>query len=227
MDLVAPTTVNGTVTSQPPRRKTNAELRAREYLTDAEVTKSIEAAGDNRYGHRDATMVLLAYRHGFRVSELVGLRWEAIDFNAGRLHVNRAKNGSPSVHPLSGRELEPCAVYAESRNRNPPTCSPARGPRRSRLLASASGGPALRAGSTSGPCPMSADACGFALEAGHRYPSRCKRTLGHKNIHHPVGYTELAPRRGFGTSGRTDAAEVGPLLGGLYKGRFSRVLGPR
>ena len=105
MDLVAPATINGTVVNQPPRRKTNAELRAREYLTDQEVNRLIEAAGDNRYGHRDATMVLLAYRHGFRVSELVGLRWDAVDFNAGRLHVNRAKNGSPSTHPLSGREL--------------------------------------------------------------------------------------------------------------------------
>ena len=64
----------------------------------------IEAAGDNRNGHRDATMVLVAYRHGLRVSELVTLRWDAVDFSHGRLHVSRAKSGSPSVHPLSGRE---------------------------------------------------------------------------------------------------------------------------
>ena len=123
MDLVAPATINGTVVNQPPRRKTNAELRAREYLTDQEVNRLIEAAGDNRYGHRDATMVLLAYRHGFRVSELVGLRWDAVDFNAGRLHVNRAKNGSPSTHPLSGGKYAPCAVYAASRSRSRRSCS--------------------------------------------------------------------------------------------------------
>jgi len=107
LTLVAPTTVIGTVGDRrrPPHRKRNAEVRAREYLTDAEVNRLIVAAGKNRYGHRDATMVLVAYRHGLRAAELVTLRWDAIDFGHGRLHVNRAKNGSPSVHPLSGREL--------------------------------------------------------------------------------------------------------------------------
>src|SRR5262245_24032499 len=92
--LVAPTAVNGTVARQPPRRQRNAEVRAREYLTDAEVNRLIAATSKNRHGHRDATMVLIAYRHGLRASELVGLRWDSIDFAHGRLHVNRAKNGS-------------------------------------------------------------------------------------------------------------------------------------
>ena len=102
---VAPGTVNGTVAHRPPRRRPNAEVRAREYLTDAEVNRLIVAAGANRYGHRNATMILIAYRHGLRASELVGIRWDSVDFAHGRLHVNRAKSGSPSVHPLSGREL--------------------------------------------------------------------------------------------------------------------------
>jgi type 1 fimbriae regulatory protein FimB/type 1 fimbriae regulatory protein FimE len=90
--LVAPTTVNGTVANRrPPRRRSNAEVRAREYLTNTEVEQLIKAAGDNRHGHRDATMILLAYRHGLRVSELVGLRWDQIDFAHGRIHINRAK----------------------------------------------------------------------------------------------------------------------------------------
>src|SRR5262245_26739261 len=105
LSLVAPTTVNGTVARQPPPRRRNSEVRAREYLTDAEVDRLIAAAGKNRYGHRDATMVLVAYRHGLRAAELVALRWDSIDFGHGRLHVNRAKQGSTSVHPLSGREL--------------------------------------------------------------------------------------------------------------------------
>ena len=65
----------------------------------------IAAASRNRHGHRDATMVLVAYRHGLRAAELVTLRWDAIDFAHGRLHVRRLKGGSESVHPLSGREL--------------------------------------------------------------------------------------------------------------------------
>ena len=77
---VEPAAINGTVQpGQPPRRRPNADTRSREYLTDAEVQKLMKAAGNNRNGHRDATMVLLAYRHGLRPVELVTLRWEAID----------------------------------------------------------------------------------------------------------------------------------------------------
>ena len=105
--LVAPAPVNGTVSGRPrpPRRKRNAESRAREYLTDGEIARLISAAGENRHGHRDATMVLVAYRHGLRAGELVTLRWDAIDFAHGRLHVSRLKGSAESVHPLSGREL--------------------------------------------------------------------------------------------------------------------------
>ena len=90
--LVAPAAVIGTV-RRPPKRAHNAEVRAREYLTNAEVNRLIKAAGGNRNGHRDATMALLAYRHGLRPVELVTLRWDAIDFAHGQIHVSRAKNG--------------------------------------------------------------------------------------------------------------------------------------
>jgi len=59
----------------PPRRRPNAEVRTREHLTPAEVEQLVDAAGKlGRHGHRDATMILLAFRHGLRVSELVALR---------------------------------------------------------------------------------------------------------------------------------------------------------
>ena len=104
--LVPPATVNGTVAAHPPpRRRRMPRVRAREYLTDAEVGRLITAAGVNRYGHRDATMILLAYRHGLRAAELVDAAVGRVDFGHGRLHVSRAKSGSPAVHPLSGREL--------------------------------------------------------------------------------------------------------------------------
>jgi integrase len=65
----------------------------------------MDAARSNRWGHRDATAILLAYRHGLRASELVALRWDDIDFTTGKLHVRRAKGGMTSVHPLGGKEL--------------------------------------------------------------------------------------------------------------------------
>jgi integrase len=95
--LVRPTTEKRTVT---PRRRPNAELRTREHLTEREVERLIEAARQNRYGHRDATMVLLAYRHGLRASEVVDLRWDQVDFNRAVLHVRRVKQGTPATHPL-------------------------------------------------------------------------------------------------------------------------------
>jgi len=57
-------------------REANAHYRTREHLTEREVERLIEAAKDNRRGHRDATMLLLAFRHGLRASELIDLRWE-------------------------------------------------------------------------------------------------------------------------------------------------------
>src|SRR5262249_51198547 len=76
-----------------------------EYLTEGEIEKLIKAGGETRWGHRDATAILFAYRHGLRASELVALRWDDIDFQPGKLHVRRAKGGTASVHPIGGREL--------------------------------------------------------------------------------------------------------------------------
>jgi type 1 fimbriae regulatory protein FimB/type 1 fimbriae regulatory protein FimE len=59
----------------------------------------------NLYGHRDATMILVGYRHGLRASELTDLRWEQVDFTNGSMHVRRVKQGSPSTHPIRGDEL--------------------------------------------------------------------------------------------------------------------------
>jgi integrase len=50
-------------------------------------------------------MVLMAYRYGLRAAEVVDLRWEQIDFKTASLHIRRVKNGAPSTHPLTGREL--------------------------------------------------------------------------------------------------------------------------
>jgi type 1 fimbriae regulatory protein FimB/type 1 fimbriae regulatory protein FimE len=76
------------------RRPTNSEMgRDREHLTELEVDRLIKAAKDNRWGQRDATMILIGFRHGLRVSELCGLQWSSIEFETGTLHVRRAKGG--------------------------------------------------------------------------------------------------------------------------------------
>src|SRR5450759_4111630 len=85
----------------PPRRQLNAARRSREYLTPDEVEKVLQAAGRlGRHGPRDRTLILLAYRHGLRVSELVALRWDQVDLKAGLLH------GAFGAQPL-----ERCLLY--------------------------------------------------------------------------------------------------------------------
>lgn len=92
--------------SIPPPRLTNAARRRREYLTPDEVEKVLQGAGKlGRHGARDRTLLLIAYRHGLRVSELVTLRWDQVDLKAGLLHVARVKNGLPSTHPIRGPEI--------------------------------------------------------------------------------------------------------------------------
>jgi type 1 fimbriae regulatory protein FimB/type 1 fimbriae regulatory protein FimE len=196
--LVAPTIVNGTVANRPPRRQRNADVRAREYLTDSEVNRLIAAAGKNHYGHRDATMVLVAYRHGLRVGELVTLRWDTIDFAHGRLHASRLKGSSESVHPLSGRELR--ALRRLKREQDP--ASPF-------IFTSERGAPFTPAGFRKmvARLGVAADlgflvhphmlrhACGFKLANGGVDTRSLQAYLGHRNIQHTVRYTELAPTR--------------------------------
>jgi type 1 fimbriae regulatory protein FimE len=94
IDAATPSTVNSLV------------VRTREYLTEREIERLMAAARkSSRYGHQDATMILIGYRHGLRASELCDLQWSQVELSAGRLHVRRVKNGSPSVHPLRGEEI--------------------------------------------------------------------------------------------------------------------------
>src|SRR5262245_46907851 len=102
MTDTSPTIVNRTL----PRRLPNSAYRVREYLTEKEVDRLIEAARKRgRNGARDAAAILLAYRHGLRAQELCSLKWSQIDLRDGRLHVNRVKGGQEAVHPLHGPEL--------------------------------------------------------------------------------------------------------------------------
>ena len=89
-----------------PVRPANAKLRTREYLTKAEVEKLMKEARQGRYGHRDATLILIAFRHGLRAVEICDLEWSQVEFGrSAALHVRRVKNGKPSVHPLRGDEI--------------------------------------------------------------------------------------------------------------------------
>jgi site-specific recombinase XerD len=195
LKLVTPTTINRTVR---PKRLPNADLRTREYLTASEVEHLITAAKGNRWGHRDATMVLVAYRHGLRASELVDLRWDQVDFRTATLHVRRVKQGTPSAHPILGDELRALrSLQREQESKSAFVFTSERGAPFTtagfaRMVERA--GNEAKLGFKVHP-HMLRHACGFALaNKGHDTRS-LQAYLGHRNIQHTVRYTELSPTR--------------------------------
>jgi integrase len=192
--VVAPTEVKRTV---PPKRSKNAELRTREHFTPDEVEALIEAAKGNRYGHRDATMVLLTYRHGLRAAEVCDLRWDQVDFNGAVLHVRRVKNGTPSTHPIQGDELRalrrlhrdsPTSPFVFVSERGSPFTTA--GLARMIERAAAAAGLELKAHPH-----MLRHACGYAPANKGHDTRAIQGWLGHRSITSTAVYTALAPNR--------------------------------
>jgi type 1 fimbriae regulatory protein FimB/type 1 fimbriae regulatory protein FimE len=195
LKLVTAATQKRTVT---PKRRRNGDLRTREYLTEAEVERLMKAATGNRHGHRDATMILVAYRHGLRASEVIDLRWDQVELRTASLHVRRLKQGTPSTHPIIGdelramrrlqREQEPKSPFVFTLERGAPFTSAGF----ARMLERA--GTEAKFGFKPHP-HMLRHACGYAL-ANRGHDTRALQAyLGHKNIQHTVRYTELSPTR--------------------------------
>ena len=86
-------------------RAKNADYRQREYLTEGEIDKLMAAAGNSRNPGRDRLLILMAFRHASRVSELVDLRWQQVHLDSATVDIRRAKNGTPGIHGLQGDEL--------------------------------------------------------------------------------------------------------------------------
>ena len=195
LKLVSPATVNRTVR---PTRRPNADLRTREYLTEAEVERLIKAATRNRWGHRDATMILVAYRHGLRVAELVDLRWDQVDFRTANLHVRRVKQGTPSTHTILGdelralrrlqREQEPTSPFVFTSEWKQPFSTAGF----ARMVERA--GRKVKLAFKAHP-HMLRHACGYALANKGHDTRALQAYLGHRNIQHTVRYTELSPTR--------------------------------
>jgi integrase len=161
------------------------------------VETLIDAARGNRYGHRDATMVLLTYQHGLRAAEVCDLRWDQVDFNGAVLHVRRVKNGTPSTHPIQGDELRalrrlqresPTSPFVFVSERGSPFTTA--GFARMVERAAAGVGPETKAHPH-----MLRHACGYAL-ANKGHDTRASQGwLGHRSITSTAVYTALAPNR--------------------------------
>ena len=193
LKLVAPAKANRTVT---PLRRPNAELRPREHLTEREVEKLIGAAKGNRWGQRDVTMILIAFRHGLRASELCGLQWSDIEFETGTLHLRRAKGGTTATHPLLGDELR--ALRTLKREAQSPFVFVSE--RNAPFSTSGFAKLVERAG-VEAKLPfkchphMLRHSTGYALANKGTDTRTLQAYLGHRSIQSTVRYTELAPGR--------------------------------
>jgi integrase len=185
LKLVPPATVNRTVRPVPPGRRPNAELRSREHLTEAEIERLIDAAKSNRHGHRDAAMLLAAFRH-------------QVDFRTATLHVRRAKKGTPSTHPILGDELR--ALRRLQREQEPKSPFMFTSERGAPFTTAGFARMVERAGNAAklgfkAHTHMLRHACGFALANKGHDTRALQAYLGHRNIQHTVRYTELSPTR--------------------------------
>lgn len=188
---------------QPPTKTMNTEKRSREYLTPEEVQALVNAAKSiGRHGARDALLILMTYRHGLRAGEAIDLKWDQVDLDRARLHVNRLKNGDASVHFLEGDEIRALRKlkrdYIESEF---VFVSERQGPLSHNALHKI----VVRAGELAG-LTLSVHPHMLRHGKGYQLASRGEDTrsiqayLGHKNIQHTVLYTRLESSRfkGFG-----------------------------
>jgi type 1 fimbriae regulatory protein FimB/type 1 fimbriae regulatory protein FimE len=160
----------------------------------------VVAAGRNRHATRDKTLILICYRHGLRVGELVALEWAHIDFPTSMLSVRRSKRGLDSTHPLTGKEVRLFrALQRTARSRF--------------VFESERGGPLSRraaqwiveqaARDAAIPFPvhihMLRHSCGYKLANDGQSTRHIQLYLGHTSLNHTARYTALAPDpfRGF------------------------------
>ena len=143
-------------------------------------------------------MILVAYRQGLRVSELVDLHWDQIGFDTATLAVRRAKKGSPSTHPILGDEMRALRrIQREQEPKSPFVFTSERGsPFTTAGFAKLVERACVSAGLDFGAHPhMLRHACGFALANKGHDTRALQAYLGRKNIQHTVRYTELSPLR--------------------------------
>jgi integrase len=170
----------------------------RKYLTEPEVKELIDAAKDiGRCPQRDATMILLSFRHGLRCTECCNLMWDQVHLDKAAIEMRRAKHGKPAMHELTKIEIRALKKLPGAKNR------------KGRVFTTEDGGPmhersfhliVARAGKAAGfdfPTHphMLRHACGHYLAAKGLDTRRIQAYLGHVKIEHTVIYTELAPGR--------------------------------
>ncbi len=177
------------------------DSHAKNFLTEFEMKKFLAAAHKGRHGARDFCLMLVAYRHGMRVSELVDVRLKDVDLETARIFVRRVK-GSLSTHqPVEGDELRALRAWLRKREAHPNADSnylflSERGPLTRQAINYLVKEIGKRAKLNFDVNPhMLRHSTGYYL-ANRGYDTRLIQDyLGHKNITHTVRYTRTAASR--------------------------------
>jgi integrase len=178
-------------------RGKNADYRQREYLTKGEIDSLLATAGSSRNPVRDRLLILMAFRHALRVSELVDLRWQQIDLDAAAVHIRRVKNGTASIHGLEGAELR---LLRTLRREHPHADFVFLSERKAPLSVDGAQKLIERLGVTAElPFPIHAHmlrhAAGYALAARGIDTRTLQAFMGHRSIANTVIYTAVADKR--------------------------------
>ena len=172
----------------------------RDWLHELEVEAMIKAAGRNRHAVRDQALILLCYRHGLRVGELIALEWAHIDFRTSLLTVRRSKRGLDSTHPITGKELRIMRALQRKATGSYVFESERSGPM-SRRAAQWIVEQAGRDADLAFPVHIHLlrHSCGYKLANDGQPTRHIQLYLGHKSLNHTARYTALAPDpfRGF------------------------------
>ncbi|MCT4737204.1 tyrosine-type DNA invertase [Raoultella ornithinolytica] len=171
-------------------------MSRRKYLTQTEVERLLKQAREGLTGERDYCLLYMSFIHGFRVSEVCGLRVSDVDLKDGSLYIRRMKNGFSTTHPLLGEEIRAIRAWLRVRSTLP-------GAETDWLFITRQGGPVSRqrvwqvinrlgkesALSVDSHPHMLRHACGFALADRGVDTRLIQDYLGHRNIRHTVRYT--------------------------------------
>jgi type 1 fimbriae regulatory protein FimB/type 1 fimbriae regulatory protein FimE len=178
-------------------RGKNTDYRQREYLTEGEIDSLLAAAGNSRNPIRDRLLIMMAFRHALRVSELVSLKWQQVDLNTASVHIIRAKNGTPGIQGLDGPELR---LLRALRREHPHAGFVFLSERKAPLSIDGAQKLIERLGVAAKlPFPihvhMLRHAAGYAL-AGRGTDTRTLQSfMGHRSISNTVVYTAVADKR--------------------------------
>jgi type 1 fimbriae regulatory protein FimB/type 1 fimbriae regulatory protein FimE len=178
-------------------RQANEAYRTREYLTEAEIERLLKAAGKSRNPVRDRLLILLAFRHALRVSELVDVKVEQIDLKAATIYIRRAKNGTPGIHGLQGDEMR---LIRELLRAQPNSTFLFLSKRKAPLSVDGAQKLIERLGEAAGfafpiHAHMLRHSAGYAL-AGRGVDTRTLQAfMGHRSISNTVIYTAVADKR--------------------------------